>query len=122
MSKKDIWKHGTYLDLWSVVHILSGALIASACFYFGINFFWSGVITLVLVILWELFEIMLKINEPRKNMLADIIIGMAGFYIIGYLHFTKGWPWSSEFFFSLLFVTLGLSLWGFIDFTKRGYR
>ena len=118
----DIWKHGTYLDLWSIVHILSGALLASVCFYFGFNFFWSAVVTFFLVVLWELFEVLLKINEPKKNMLMDIIIGMVGFYIVGYLHFSKGWPWSSEFFFSLLFVTLGLSFWGFLDFTKRGYR
>lgn len=119
---RDIWKHGTYIDLWSVVHLGSGALLGSLFFYFGINFFWSGIITLALLILWELFEVLIKINESRKNVLADIIIGMAGFYIIGYLHYSKGWPWSPHFFFSLLFVTGGLSLWGFLDFLKRGYR
>jgi len=118
----DIWKHGTYIDLWSIVHLLSGALLASVCYFLGFSFFWSAVITFALVVFWEWFEVIIKINESRKNVLMDIIIGMAGFYILGYLHFIKSWPLSIQFFCSLLFVTLGLSLWGFADFVKRGYR
>ena len=121
-EKVDLWKHGTYIDLWSVVHFLSGVLLASVCYYFGLSFTWSTVITLVLVVLWELLEAILKIIESRKNVLMDVIIGMAGFYSLGYFHFVRGWPWSAPLFFSLLFVTLGMSFWGFHDFLRRGYR
>jgi len=121
-SKRDIWRHGKYVDFWSVVHFFSGALLASFFFYLGLDLFWSATFTLAALLGWEFFEAVLKILETTSNVVVDIIIGLIGFLILAHLHYVEHWTFDWRYFLSLLFITLFLSAWGFVDFLKRGYR
>lgn len=119
---RDIWKHGKYIDLWTVVHILSGALLAGIFYYLGLDLFWSATYTLVVLLGWEFFEALVGIGETVGNVVMDIIFGMAGYLALAHLHYFEHWGFDWRAYLSLLFVTLFLSLWGFVDFLKRGYR
>lgn len=116
----DIWKHGTYVDTWSIVHFLSGFLLAGISLKLGLGIVTALLISTVLLVSWEAFEWLLKIIEPSMNVMMDIIIGIAGFFTGAYLMMNyQGFEWV---FYVALVATVGLSLWGFFDFRKRGYR
>ncbi|MEK7187175.1 MAG: hypothetical protein AAB690_01290 [Patescibacteria group bacterium] len=121
-KQQDVWKHGKYIDLWSVVHFLSGALLASFFFYLGLDLFWSSTFTLVILLGWEFFESVLGILETTSNVVVDIIIGLVGFLLFARFHYFESWAFDWRNFISLLLLTLALSGWGFVDFLKRGYR
>jgi len=97
-------------------------LLASLCYFLGLSFFWATIISLLLILFWELVEAMIKIIESKKNVLMDIIIGMAGFFFVANMHYVHDYNFSLKIFLTLLFVILFLSLWGFLDFLRRGYR
>lgn len=116
----DIWKHGTYVDLWSSVHFLSGFVLAGGFFKYGYDFSHALSVSIVLLLLWEVFEWTTKIIEPSINVLMDIFIGLAGFFGGAYLFYTQGVD--LIYLYVGLVLTIGMSLWGFIDFKVRGYR
>lgn len=118
----DIWRHGRYVDLWSLVHILSGALLAGIFFYLGLNLFWSATFALIVLLGWEFFEAVIGIGETVGNVVMDIILGMAGYLGLAYLHYYGGLLFDWRNYLILLLLTLILSAWGFVDFLKRGYR
>lgn len=119
---RDIWKHGKYLDLWSLVHFLSGAILASITWHVDLSFAWALGVSLVILLAWEMFEAVSKIIEPSVNVAVDIAVGLAGFFVSAYLHFLLDIPWSGTMLAVVLGSTLLLSFWGFMDFLKRGYR
>ncbi|MEN9337870.1 MAG: hypothetical protein RIQ41_184 [Candidatus Parcubacteria bacterium] len=117
----DIWKHGTYVDLWSVVHILSGFVLSGALSWAGYTLIQSALYSLGLLLAWELFEWLMGIIEPSMNVVVDILVGLLGFSVGAYVYFVLELPLYPSFFIALA-VTLILSVWGFVDFKKRGYR
>ncbi|MDQ1299514.1 MAG: hypothetical protein QG636_182 [Patescibacteria group bacterium] len=118
----DIWKHGTHIDLWSFVHLLSGALLALGFYGLGFNFVLAAGISMILLIVWEVFEWAVRIIESSVNVAVDVGIGILGFGVGAYWHYVLEEPYNASAFSVLLFVTLGMALWGFIDFHFRGYR
>lgn len=118
----DIWKHGKYLDLWSLVHLLSGFLLGSSFYWLGAGLVMALVLSVLLMVLWEVFELTTKIIEPSTNVTVDIIVGFAGFAVSAVLHYWLVLPFNLPLFAGVLAVTLLLALWGFTDFLKRGYR
>lgn len=118
----DIWRHGRYIDLWSFVHLLSGVLLAVGFYGLGFGFEATLTFSLILLIAWEVFEWAIRIIEPTPNVLIDILIGAVGLGFGMWWHYGLEEPFSSFAFIVLLVLTLGLSLWGFIDFHFRGYR
>lgn len=116
----DIWKHGKYVDTWSVVHLLSGFLLAGVFSRIGYGFSLALMFSIALLLLWEVFEWATKIIEPTVNVLMDIIIGLVGFLIGAYVFYAL--DLSYGYFYGALLITVALSLWGFLDFKKRGYR
>lgn len=118
----DIWRHGRYVDLWSLVHFLSGVLLALG--FYGLGFALTIAVTFsaILLIAWEVFEWAIRIIEPTPNVLVDVLIGFLGLGIGVWWHYFLGNAFSPLAFTILLVATLGLSLWGFIDFHFRGYR
>lgn len=118
----DTWKHGHYVDLWSVVHFLSGLLIGTGLFWLGFSFVWACIIAVALVLLWELYEWMLKIIEVTPNVLLDIVIGIIGFLCAAYWHYGLGMPVALSVTGSIAALTTLLSLWGFSDLIVRGFR
>lgn len=75
----DIWREGRYLDLWSVVHFLSGVVFIGWMLLFGFGVGVIFPIYLVLIIVWEIFEHKREIHEHMPNKFVDIVIGLLGF-------------------------------------------
>ncbi len=117
----DTWKHGRYVDLWSVVHFLSGLLIGTALFWLGFSFPVALLFAVLLVIAWELYEWLLGIIEVSPNVALDIGIGLLGFGLAAYWQYGLGMPVSLPQVASLAAITLVLSLWGFSDLIFRGF-
>ncbi len=118
----DIWKHGKYIDTWSLVHFLSGALIASGLFGMTYTFWQAFIISSVAIVAWEVYEWLTEIIEPGANVAVDLAVGGAGFLVGSACHYSLGKPFDLLGFLILLALTLALSLWGFLDYQKRGYR
>jgi hypothetical protein len=81
-ERTDMWREGKYLDLWSVVHFLSGASLGLG-FYF-LRFLDLGVtgsigIVFLLLVAYELWEAMVKIAETPQNRILDVVVGMTSF-------------------------------------------
>ncbi|KKQ83640.1 MAG: hypothetical protein UT07_C0001G0002 [Parcubacteria group bacterium GW2011_GWB1_38_8] len=117
----DIWKHGKYLDLWSLVHFLSGFILCGLFYWLEINFTWTLILSTILLILWEVFEFIIKIIEPSWNVAVDIIIGLLGFFSATYLYFLQS-EFNASLYLTIVGITFVLSLWGFLDYLKKGYR
>jgi len=117
----DIWKHGIYVDTWSIVHFLSGFLLCGFLYKAGYGIILAGIFATLLLLAWEAFEWVLKIIEPSVNVAVDILIGLAGFALGAYLYYGTEQPFEAS-FYPVLAVTVLMALWGFFDFLKRGYR
>lgn len=77
--RTDIWREGKWLDLWSVVHLLSGASVAFSIAWLGFGFPASAVIAFLLFVAYELWEAMVKIEETPQNRSMDVVVGMVSF-------------------------------------------
>ncbi len=117
----DIWKHGTYVDLWSLVHFLSGCALIGLLSIFGYGIVNSLLYSLLLLIAWEMFEWLIGIIEPSMNVMVDILIGFLGCLLAVYVYYVVGVSITPSLYYSCG-LTLFLAIWGFIDFNKRGYR
>jgi hypothetical protein len=117
----DIWKHGKYVDTWSVVHFLSGFLLVAVFYMLEYQFTSALGLSILLLIAWEGFEWLTKIIEPSINVVMDIIIGLLGFFAGASLFYLFDKP-VEPYFYTALAVTGLLALWGFIDFKIKGYR
>ncbi|OHB10225.1 MAG: hypothetical protein A3G05_01965 [Candidatus Zambryskibacteria bacterium RIFCSPLOWO2_12_FULL_45_14] len=117
----DIWKHGKYLDLWSLVHFLSGFVFGGLFYWLGFGFVWAFIYSALLLILWEVFEFFIKIIEPSLNVAVDIFAGLVGFFLAAWLYFLET-QFNLTLYLGIVALTLLLSLWGFLDFLKKGYR
>jgi len=77
--RTDIWREGTWVDLWSVVHLLSGLLIGLFFYYIGLHAVAGVVVALVALTAYELFEVLAKIQESPTNRFMDVVVGMMGY-------------------------------------------
>lgn len=78
---KDFWEEGRYLDLWSVVHLISGVFLGIILSFLNISFLIAFVIAVILTVLGEVVEIVLNVGESWQNQITDIIVGLIGFVI-----------------------------------------
>ncbi|MBU2103638.1 hypothetical protein KKD81_02845 [Patescibacteria group bacterium] len=118
----DIWKHGAFVDGWSVVHFLSGFFIALLFYTIGFSIVLTVLCTLAALVLWEVYEWILGILETPPNVAADIVLGSLGAGVALYFYFFRGETLPEWLLLTLFFSMLALSLWGFIDQYKNGYR
>jgi hypothetical protein len=75
--RSDIWREGEYLDLWSVPHFLSGIALGCTLFFLGFDFRSSVAIAALLLIAYEMFEIIVDIHETPANRTLDVVVGLA---------------------------------------------
>lgn len=76
----DMWrKEGKYVDFWSILHVLSGAAIGFYPRYFHFGMFATFVIVFLLLTMYEMFEVIAKIEEYPTNRVSDVVFGMIGF-------------------------------------------
>lgn len=77
--RTDIWREGKYLDLWSVPHFLSGVSVALGLHILGFDFWAAFVIGFLLLVGYEMFEVIAKIEETKMNRTLDVVVGMMSF-------------------------------------------
>lgn len=75
--RSDIWREGDYLDLWSVPHFLSGLVLGLTLFFLGFDEIAAAVIALLALVSYEMFEVIVHIQETRMNRVLDVVVGMA---------------------------------------------
>ena len=78
-ERTDIWREGKWLDLWSVVHLLSGISIGLGFYFLRFGALASVALTLVSLIAYEMWEMIVRIEETPTNRFMDVVVGMVGF-------------------------------------------
>lgn len=78
-ERSDIWREGKWLDLWSVVHVLSGVSAGLALKILDLGIEASVIIAFLVFVLYEMWEAMVKIEETPQNRFMDVVVGMASF-------------------------------------------
>jgi len=78
-ERSDIWREGAWLDLWSVVHLLSGTSTGLGFYFLHFGALPSVVIALLSFILYETWEMLVGIKETSTNRFMDVVVDMASF-------------------------------------------
>ncbi|HYV33665.1 MAG TPA: hypothetical protein VE973_02355 [Candidatus Limnocylindria bacterium] len=78
------WAHGRYFDNWSIVHILTGAILATAALVFNVTPNIAIVVIAAVLTVYELLEMISGIAEDFQNVISDIALGTASASIILY--------------------------------------
>jgi hypothetical protein len=77
--RTDIWREGVWIDLWSIVHFLSGASVGFVLYLFNLGNASALVIAFLLFVSYEMWEAIVKIEETLTNRLMDVVVGMLSF-------------------------------------------
>lgn len=77
--RTDIWREGQYLDLWSVVHFLSGISLAFGMWFIHFPTRDAIIIAALLLTAYEMFEVIAKIEETVSNRICDVLVGLTSF-------------------------------------------
>lgn len=78
-ERTDIWREGKWLDLWSVVHFLSGISLGLGISLFHFGTLASIIIIFILLVAYEMWEALVQIQETPENRIMDVVVGMASF-------------------------------------------
>lgn len=78
-AKTDVWREGEWVDLWSVVHILTGVSIGLGFFFLRFGAFASVALAILSLVSYEMWEMIVHIKETPANRFMDVVAGMAGF-------------------------------------------
>jgi hypothetical protein len=111
--QKRLWKEGKYIDFWNINHFLGGILLAQFSFFLNLQFTAAIILSLLILISWEIFEYQKIIKETKENQVLDIITALIGFLTIYFLQITNIFL-----FISTLTVWILLTLWGFFTIKK----
>lgn len=84
MAKRDWWQRGKAFDLWSIPHFLFGILMAFVPPLTGVSFLTALALTVILAMLWEIFEKFVAIKETVQNSLLDMILPIVAFMLTSY--------------------------------------
>ncbi len=98
-ERTDIWREGKWLDLWSVVHFLSGITIGFSLYFLHFGPLASSLLAGISLIAYEMWEAIVQIEEAPTNRFTDVAFGMAG-YLPAFFLFA---PWLSTELFILAF-------------------
>jgi hypothetical protein len=77
--RTDIWREGKWVDLWSVVHFLSGMTMGFVASFSNFSRSPAIIIVFLLLVAYEMFEALVKIKETPQNRFMDVVVGMASF-------------------------------------------
>src|SRR3990167_2881435 len=84
-ERSDIWREGKWIDLWSVVHLLSGMSFGLALGILGFGTAASIIVAPLSFVLYETWEAMVKIVETPQNRFMDVVVGMVSFAPVFFL-------------------------------------
>ena len=77
--RTDIWREGEWLDLWSVVHFLSGMSVGFVLYLLRFDARACVVIAFISFTAYEMWEALVKIEETLPNRFMDVVVGMVSF-------------------------------------------
>lgn len=83
--RKDRWRRGRGLDLWSIPHFLFGVLAGMLPALIGISFLTALMLTVALAVLWELYEKFSGIREAGLNILFDLLLPVVAFTLTSFI-------------------------------------
>lgn len=81
----DGWSEGRYLDLWMLVHFLSGSVGAFANVFFDFSQPTVYAIGVALMIAWEVIEYLMGVREHWTNRVLDVGVGLLGVWLALFL-------------------------------------
>ena len=84
-TRTDAWREGAWLDLWSVVHLLSGTSIGLGAYALHLTPTLTTLLVLFLLVSYELWEAFVHITEAVTNRCMDVVVGMVGYSLTFYL-------------------------------------
>ncbi len=76
-ERTDAWREGKWVDLWSVVHLISGICLGLGIYLLRFDVIPALIISLLLLVAYEMWEAMVRIEETPANRTMDVVIGMA---------------------------------------------
>jgi hypothetical protein len=79
VERTDMWREGKWLDLWSAVHFLSGVSVGLGFYYLHLGAVASVALAFVCLTAYEMWEMIVKIEETPTNRVMDVVVGMASF-------------------------------------------
>lgn len=119
--KKDFWEKGKAFDLWSIPHFIFGMIMALLPFTTNLSLAASFALMLLLAILWELYEKIIKINETLTNNMFDVILPVISFIfvamILGQTQISK--ESATVILGALIVVYLFTNISGWLAFRRR---
>ena len=62
------------LDAWSIPHFLFGMVMALVAIVFQLPILTTFVVLVVIAILWEFFEMRMKLRENLWNVISDVLL------------------------------------------------
>lgn len=84
MDKRDRWKRADSFDMWSIPHFLFGVLTAFLVPLGGQTISTALILTVLIAVLWEIYERLAKIRESIQNSLLDVILSVVAFTLTSY--------------------------------------
>jgi hypothetical protein len=77
--RTDIWREGKWLDLWSVVHYLSGTSVGLGFYFLRFDALAATALAFVCFVAYEMWEKLMDIFETPQNRFMDVVVGMVSF-------------------------------------------
>ena len=77
--RTDIWREGKWLDLWSVVHFLSGMSVGLGFYFLRFDPLAANALALVSFVAYEMWEALMDIFETPQNRFMDVVVGEVSF-------------------------------------------
>lgn len=88
---KKFWVVGSWFDPWSIMHMLFGVGVGVYAKQSEVVFWKAGGVVFLTSLLWEALEIyVLHWQEPVTNRVIDVLISLAGFFLVWWLLKNKG--------------------------------
>lgn len=111
-ERSDAWREGTWLDLWSAVHLLSGLSIGIGMVVFRFGPLPTILITFLMLVLYEMLEAMVKIEETPQNRVMDVVVGMISFLPAYFVFQNFSFFQIVPLFFPMLSINVGMAVLG----------
>ena len=117
--KTNAWREGKFVDLWSLVHFLTGFTVGGAFIFLHVSPYVASAIAVALFAGWELFEPLIKIHEKSTNHISDVIVDYVGFFFAQIYVFA--WHGIMYWYIPTVvgLIALTMMTMGIINFKKR---
>lgn len=115
---KEIWKEGKIIDLWSLNHILGGAVLAGIFLYYNLSLTIALVLTFLISLSWEIYELIKDLSETTLNKAFDIITSLMGVYLMYFID-SLNLIETNALFAIFLFSFIILEVWGFLALANK---